>query len=83
MLPKKPNIKIDTFGQFLAYDRKVLKFYGFWDDRHTEDGTLHHLELLYYLADDTMEVKEVWWDCGVQKSRMFIRRDKLPKVIKK
>lgn len=79
-MPKKPNIKIDTFGQFLEYDRKVLRFYGFWDDRGTEDGNLHHLELRYYLADDTVEIAEVTTDCGTEKCTTFIRREKLPKV---
>lgn len=78
--PKKPNRKIDTFGQFLTYDRQILRFNGYWDDRNSENGTLHNLEIYYYLADDTVEVKEVLTECGVDKSVMFIRRDKLPKV---
>lgn len=79
-MPKKPNRKVDRFGQFLAFDRKVLRFYGYWDDRRTADGILHNLELLYYLADDTIEIKEITYDCGIEKGSMFIRREKLPKV---
>lgn len=57
--PKRPKkISFDE-TQFLKYDRCVLRFYGYWDDRESEDGILHKLVLLFYLADDTVEVKEV------------------------
>ena len=32
MQPFKPFEKHDTLGQFLANDRKVLRFYCVWDD---------------------------------------------------
>lgn len=80
MLPKKVNRKVDTFGQFLNHDRQVLRFYGYWDDRGTENGTLHNLIVHYYLGDDTVQIKEVWWECGIEKGSMFTKRAKLPKV---
>ncbi|XP_031332726.1 EF-hand domain-containing family member C2-like isoform X2 [Photinus pyralis] len=79
-LPKKPSRKIDTLGKFLENDRKVLRFYGYWDDQETQYGYLHHLEVLYYLSDDTIDIKEVVVDNGGHKSSsVFFRRDKLVK----
>lgn len=72
---------MDTFGQFLKYDRKVLRFYGYWDDRDTLGGYLHDLIIHYYLADDTIEIIEKMREnCGRDTSSMFIRKGKLPKV---
>lgn len=78
--PKKPNLNIDTFGQFLTYDRQILRFYGYWDDRMTHGGNLYDLEIYYYLADDTIEVKEIMRkNCGKDSGSLFIKRAKLPK----
>ncbi|CAB3361910.1 Hypothetical predicted protein [Cloeon dipterum] len=58
--------------QFLQLDGLVLSFKAYWDDREQEGGLLHKLTLLYYLADDTLEVL---FEDG---SRM-IKRQRLPK----
>ncbi|KAJ9574140.1 hypothetical protein L9F63_008473, partial [Diploptera punctata] len=80
MLPKKPNRNIDTLGQFLEFDRKVLRFYGYWDDRQSQYGILHDLEIHYYLADDTIEIKEIIPpNAGRDYGFMFLHRSKLPK----
>ncbi|XP_011304473.1 EF-hand domain-containing family member C2 [Fopius arisanus] len=77
---KKPNRKIDTLGKFLTYDRKVLRFYGYWDDRESEYGIIHDLEVRYYLADDTIEIKEILpKNSGREGSSMYIKRMKIPK----
>ncbi|XP_063973466.1 EF-hand domain-containing family member C2-like [Diachasmimorpha longicaudata] len=78
--PKKPNRKIDTLGKFLNFDRKVLRFYGYWDDRDSEYGIIHDLEIRYYLADDTLEIKEILpKNSGREGSSVFIKRMKIPK----
>lgn len=78
---KKPNRKIDKLGKFLKYDRKVLKFYGYWDDTESEYGSIHDLEIRYYLADDTIEIKEILQPNSARDiSSMFIKRMKIPKV---
>jgi hypothetical protein len=41
--------------QFLENDRKVLRFYGYWDDT-TLYGARRYLVIHYYLADDTVEI---------------------------
>ena len=81
MLPKKPNRNIDTLGQFLEFDRQVLRFYGYWDDRQSLHGLLHDLEIHYYLADDTIEIKEIIPpNAGRDYGFLFLHRCKLAKV---
>nr|XP_012139231.1 PREDICTED: EF-hand domain-containing family member C2-like isoform X3 [Megachile rotundata] len=78
--PKKPNRRIDTRGDFLKYDRQVLRFYGYWDDTINLYGLVHDLEIYYYLADDTMQIKEnVPPNSGRDSGFMFLRRMKVPK----
>ncbi|XP_046966018.1 EF-hand domain-containing family member C2-like [Vanessa cardui] len=70
------------FRQFLDFDRQVLRFHGYWDDRETEFGIIHHLELHYFLADDTMEIKEVLPpNSGMEAGPMFLKRMRLPRKI--
>ncbi|XP_060803247.1 EF-hand domain-containing family member C2 [Amyelois transitella] len=78
---RKPP-KHRPFKQFLDFDRQVLRFYGYWDDRDSEFGVLHHLEIHYFLADDTIEIKEVMpANSGMEAGPMFLKRMRLPKKI--
>ena len=54
---KHPTFKDYRFARFLANDRNVLRFTGYWDDTKTANGDIRHLEVLYHLADDTVEIK--------------------------
>jgi hypothetical protein len=82
MVPKHPFPKDFRFAQFLENDRKVLRFQGFWDDTNNENGDVRVLEVLYHLADDTVEIKEkLPVNSGRQSNGMFLRRGKLPRVI--
>ncbi|XP_045498047.1 EF-hand domain-containing family member C2-like [Colias croceus] len=70
------------FRQFLDFDRQVLRFHGYWDDRETEFGIIHLLEIHYFLADDTMEIKEVLPpNSGMEAGPMFLKRMRLPRKI--
>ncbi|XP_066601113.1 EF-hand domain-containing family member C2-like [Prorops nasuta] len=81
---KKPKKNLDTLENFLKYDRKVLRFYGYWDDRESPNGILHDLEIHYFLADNTVEIKEISEkNSGQDASGMFLKRMKVPKVYKK
>ncbi|XP_072389050.1 EF-hand domain-containing family member C2-like isoform X1 [Diabrotica undecimpunctata] len=82
MQPKKPVKIHDPLGKFLANDKKVLHFQGYWDDQKTLYGYIHHLEIRYYLADDTIEIKELQAEAGGEPAFMFLRRGKLPKLYK-
>jgi len=82
--PKKDTAMLDylehTLGggrvksqkQFLDNDRKVLRFYAFSDD---EPFIIH-----YYLADDTIEIREInFANSGKHNFSLLLRRQKLPK----
>lgn len=82
IFPKKPSRTASrTFGNFLKYDRQVLRFYGYWDDTESSHGIIHDLELHYFLSDNTMEIKEnVPSNAGRDSGLMFVKRMKIPKV---
>jgi hypothetical protein len=82
--PKKDKAMLDylehTLGggrvksqkQFLDNDRRVLRFYTFCDD---EPFIIH-----YYLADDTVEIREInFANSGKHNFSLLLRRQKLPK----
>ncbi|XP_049873466.1 EF-hand domain-containing family member C2-like [Pectinophora gossypiella] len=86
--PDAPEILPETrkpakhwpFKQFLELDRQVLRFYGYWDDRDSEFGTIHQMEIHYYLADDTIEIKEILPpNSGMEAGPMFMKRMRLPR----
>ncbi|CAK6967716.1 EF-hand domain-containing family member C2 [Scomber scombrus] len=80
MRPLRPYERRDTLKQFLDHDRKVLRFFCFWDDTETVFGDLRELILHYYLADDTIEIHEVIPpNSGRDSVPTFLRRSKLPK----
>ncbi len=49
----------DKLRNFLQYEGKVLRFQCEWDDTRATDGESHRYILHFYLADDTVEIKEV------------------------
>lgn len=70
------------FKQFLDFDRQVLRFYGYWDDRDSEFGFMHYMEIHYFLADDTIEIKESMPpNSGMEAGPMFLKRMRLPRKI--
>lgn len=72
------NNKKHLFAQFLEYDRKILKFTCYWDDR-SENGDVRNLELCFYLSDDTMDIKEIFSpNSGRNCPATFLKRGKLP-----
>ena len=79
--PLRPYEKVDTLKQFLDHDRHVLRFLCFWDDRDNMFGDLREFYLHYFLADDTVEIKEIIPpNAGRDKTPMFLRRGRLSKV---
>ncbi|XP_068158966.1 EF-hand domain-containing family member C2 [Drosophila tropicalis] len=72
-----PPEKKHPFAQFLKYDRQILKFYAYWDDR-TEFGDVRKLEVSYYLSDDTIEIKEAHVrNSGRDGPSLFLKRGRL------
>lgn len=79
--PLRPYQKIDTLKQFLEHDRHVLRFFCLWDDSENMFGDPHEMILHYFLADDTIEIREVNPpNSGRDATPIFIKRQKLPKV---
>ena len=67
--------KVASWKQFLDNDRKVLKFNTVCDG---EPFIVH-----YYLADDTLEVREVHFqNNGKDQFPMLLKRSKVPKIFK-
>jgi len=75
-----PKVK-DEQRQFLAYDRKVLRFYALWDDRENIYGDNQTFGVLYYLADDTISISNDPLACvyGRDPYPQLLRRSRLPK----
>ncbi|XP_036623803.1 EF-hand domain-containing protein 1 [Trichosurus vulpecula] len=72
----------DQFKQFLTFDKKVLRFYSIWDDTDSMFGDSRTYIIHYYLADDTVEVREVHErNDGRDPFPVLVRRQRLPKVL--
>jgi len=65
----------DSLQKFLANDRKVLRFYGVWDDRERVYGDRLFFRVHYFLSDDTMEVLE--------EHKVNSGRDRFPALLKR
>ncbi|NWV07111.1 EFHC1 protein, partial [Ptilonorhynchus violaceus] len=72
----------DPFRQFLTYDTKVLRFYAIWDDTNCPFGDQHPCIIHYFLADDTVEVREVHRrNDGRDPFPVLMKRQRLPKTL--
>ncbi|KAJ8004685.1 hypothetical protein DPEC_G00138880 [Dallia pectoralis] len=81
MKPLRPYERQDTLQQFLDHDRNVLRFYCYWDDSENMFGDPRELILHYFLADDTIEIREVIYpNSGRDAAPKLLRRSKLPKT---
>ncbi|XP_011502900.1 PREDICTED: EF-hand domain-containing family member C2-like [Ceratosolen solmsi marchali] len=80
---KKYIGKRENSEKFFKYDRKILRFYGYWDDSSSNYGHIHDLEILYYLADDTIEVFDhLPSECGHPSKTVLVKKIKIPKFYK-
>lgn len=70
----------DKLRQFLTLDRKVLRFYCVWDDRDSLYGEKRHFTFLYFLVDDTIEIRERHTaNNGRDSFPILLRRQKIPR----
>lgn len=82
MQPLRPYEKHDILKQFLDHDHHVLRFYCYWDDTDNMFGDPREMVLHYFLADDTIEIREIISsNSGRDATPMFLRRERLPKDI--
>jgi len=73
------NRKNAKLQQYLANDRKVLRFHCFWDD-HTRYGSRQYFVLHFFLADDTVEILECYArNSGRDPYPVFYKRTPLKK----
>lgn len=71
-----PNGGLD---KYLENDRKVLSFNIYWNDDSLEGG-LNFFILNFFLADDTIEVKEVKKNnSGKDPFPLLLNRKRIPK----
>lgn len=70
----------EALRKFLHNDRKVLRFFCIWDDTERMYGDKNPINLHYFLADDTVEAKEVpVANSGKPQFSTMLRRQKLPR----
>ncbi|CAH8463795.1 unnamed protein product [Schistosoma turkestanicum] len=78
-LGKTPS-SFDKRRQYLELDRKVLRFYAVQDERHEMFGECRKFVIHYYLADDTLEIREIHTiNDGRDPFPLLLRRSKVPK----
>jgi Ca2+-binding EF-hand superfamily protein len=69
---------MDAYAQFLKFDGEILHFYALWDDTDNIYGEKRKFSLKYFLADDTVEVNEIYKpNCGYDPYPKFFRRGRL------
>uniref|UniRef100_A0A0G4HCV0 Calmodulin n=1 Tax=Chromera velia CCMP2878 TaxID=1169474 RepID=A0A0G4HCV0_9ALVE len=70
----------ENMQQFMEWDGKVCRFWAVLDDLSTPLFERRPFVILYFLGDDTIEVRENFPDnCGRDHMPIFFRRGKLPK----
>ena len=69
----------DGLKQYLDNDRKVLSFKVLWHDKTLEGGYKYYT-FNYFLADSTVEVKEIrYQNSGIDPFPLLLKKQKLPK----
>lgn len=70
----------EKLGAFLEYDRKVLSFECYWDDRASLYGDLNRYTLNYFLAEKKIEIREhVDPNSGKGTWAIMLSKARLPK----
>ncbi len=67
-------------GMFLEYGTDALCFHVLWDDRERLYGDVQYFRLVYYLADNTVEIlRAATKSDGMNSFNKLLKRSKLPK----
>jgi len=68
----------ENMQQFMECDRKVCRFFGVLDDLSTPQYERRPFTILFFLADNTVEIREQYpLNCGRDNFPIFFRRGKL------
>lgn len=72
----------DPLQKFLTLDRVVLRFYAIWDDREQLYGEVRKFIVHFYMADDTLEIREVHAaNNGRDPFPVLISRQRVPRQL--
>ena len=75
--------EFESFHQFLTMDSKVLCFFAVWDDADTLYKETRTFTIHYFLADNTVEIREVTEpNSDHEPFPVMMRRKRLPKLLK-
>uniref|UniRef100_A0A4P6D9F9 Putative ef-hand domain-containing family member c2-like protein n=1 Tax=Rhodnius prolixus TaxID=13249 RepID=A0A4P6D9F9_RHOPR len=74
--PLRINKKL-TLDEFLCDANRKLTFHAYWDDRDNENGAVHLLLVIYYIVDETIEIKDV---TDKNKVVNVLKREKLKRM---
>mmetsp|Transcript_24164 Transcript_24164/g.53577 ORF Transcript_24164/g.53577 Transcript_24164/m.53577 type:complete len:743 (+) Transcript_24164:127-2355(+) len=67
--------------QFLTHDGQVCRFYAVMDDLSVPQFERRPFEILFFLSDDTVEVREKYpLNCGRDNFPIFFRRAPMPRT---
>ncbi|XP_041832130.1 EF-hand domain-containing protein 1 [Melanotaenia boesemani] len=78
-----PPSSFDQKHRFLTMDGKVLRFYAFWDNSDPQFKNALKVVILYYLVDDTVEIREVHEpNSGRDPFPIMMGRLRIPKKLK-
>mmetsp|Transcript_11597 Transcript_11597/g.27030 ORF Transcript_11597/g.27030 Transcript_11597/m.27030 type:complete len:753 (+) Transcript_11597:141-2399(+) len=67
--------------QFLEWDRKICRFFAVVDDLATPQFERRPFLILYFLADDTVQIREQYpLNCGRDNFPVFYKRNRMPKA---
>jgi len=81
LLGKTAPWQLKKAKQFLAHDRKVLRFWATWNDPQVF-GRTRHFQVFYYLSDDTISISEDYPEnAGTQLFPTFLSRRQLPRAL--
>ncbi|CBY33608.1 unnamed protein product [Oikopleura dioica] len=72
--------EVDSLHKFLTLDRVVLRFYATWDERDQLYGEVRKFIVHFYMADDTLEIREVHQaNNGRDPFPILVSRQRMPK----
>jgi len=73
----------ENMQQFMENDRRVCRFFAVLDDLGTPQYERRPFTILFFLADNTVEIRESYpLNCGRDNFPIFFRRGKLTKTVK-
>ncbi|KIY98702.1 EF-hand domain-containing protein 1 [Monoraphidium neglectum] len=81
--PRAASAIGETLPKWVENDRKVLRFWGYFQESVTESNIENHrmrrVALHYYLADDSLQVAEPKQDNSGIPQGIFVRRHQVPR----